>query len=79
MVGAWPVPALRWIESGTRLEYAWVAFALLNLAAMLAIIEIRFGQGWETVPFHFIYVVVHDPVRLPRLARAGRRSPGSRS
>jgi signal transduction histidine kinase len=49
-------PALRWIESGTRLEYAWVAFALLNLAAMLAIIEIRFGQGWETVPFHFIYV-----------------------
>jgi two-component system OmpR family sensor kinase len=49
-------PALRWIESGTRLEYAWVAFALLNLAAMLTIIELRFGQGWETVPFHFIYV-----------------------
>jgi signal transduction histidine kinase len=49
-------PALRWFESGTRLEYAWVAFAVLNLAAMLAIIEIRFGQGWETVPFHFIYV-----------------------
>ena len=49
-------PALRWIESGTRLEYAWVAFAILNLAAMLTIIELRFGQGWETVPFHFIYV-----------------------
>jgi signal transduction histidine kinase len=47
---------VRWLESGTRLEYAWVAFAFLNLAAMLAIIELRFGQGWETVPFHFIYV-----------------------
>jgi signal transduction histidine kinase len=33
-----------------------VAFAVLNLAAMFAIIEIRVGQGWETVPFHFIYV-----------------------
>jgi signal transduction histidine kinase len=49
-------PRLAWIESGFRLEYAWVAFAVLNLAAMLAIIEIRYGQGWETVPFHFIYV-----------------------
>ncbi len=49
-------PRLAWIESGSRLEYAWVAFAVLNLAAMLAIIEIRYGQGWETVPFHFIYV-----------------------
>jgi signal transduction histidine kinase len=47
---------VRWLESGTRLEYAWVAFAILNLAAMMAIIELRFGQGWETVPFHFIYV-----------------------
>jgi signal transduction histidine kinase len=49
-------PKLAWIESGSRLEYIWVAFAVLNLAAMLAIIEIRYGQGWETVPFHFIYV-----------------------
>lgn len=49
-------PRLAWIESGSRLEYVWVAFAVLNLAAMLAIIEIRYGQGWETVPFHFIYV-----------------------
>ncbi len=47
---------VRWLESGTRLEYAWIAFAVLNLAAMMAIIELRFGQGWETVPFHFIYV-----------------------
>jgi signal transduction histidine kinase len=47
---------VRWLESGTRLEYAWVAFAILNLAAMVAIIVLRFGQGWETVPFHFIYV-----------------------
>ena len=49
-------PRLAWIESGSRLEYVWVAFAVLNLAAMLVIIEIRYGQGWETVPFHFIYV-----------------------
>ena len=71
MVGAWVGRRLRWFESGTRLEYAWVAFAILNLAAMLTIIELRFGQGWETVPFHFIYVSLHDPVRLPGLARAG--------
>jgi signal transduction histidine kinase len=49
-------PRLAWIESGSRLECLWVAFALLNLAAMLVIIELRYGQGWETVPFHFIYV-----------------------
>ena len=49
-------PRLAWIESGFRLEAVWVAFALLNLAAMLVIIELRYGQGWETVPFHFIYV-----------------------
>ena len=49
-------PRRAWIESGSRLEYVWVAFAVLNLAAMLAIIEVRYGQGWETVPFHFIYV-----------------------
>jgi signal transduction histidine kinase len=47
---------VRWLESGTRLEFAWIVFAILNLVAMLAIIELRFGQGWETVPFHFIYV-----------------------
>jgi signal transduction histidine kinase len=47
---------MRWIESGSRLEAAWVAFALLNLAAMLAIIDVRVWHGWETVPFHFIYV-----------------------
>ncbi len=49
-------PRLAWIESGSRLECIWVAFAVLNLAAMLLIIELRYGQGWETVPFHFIYV-----------------------
>ena len=47
---------VRWLESGTRLEAAWVAFAILNLGAMLTIIELRFWHGWETVPFHFIYV-----------------------
>jgi signal transduction histidine kinase len=47
---------LRWIESGTRLEYAWVAFALLNLVAMGVITQMRLGEGWETVPFHFVYV-----------------------
>src|SRR2546430_17671826 len=49
-------PGLRWLQAGTRLEAAWVGFALLNLAAVLAIIMLRLGQGWETVPFHFIYV-----------------------
>jgi len=33
-----------------RLEIAWVAFAIANLAAMAR------WQSWETVPFHFIWV-----------------------
>jgi signal transduction histidine kinase len=35
---------------------AWVAFAVLNLGAMLALIEGGGPHGWETVPFHWIYV-----------------------
>ncbi len=43
--------------SGSRLEYAWVAFAVANLGAMGAIIDAHIGgPGWETVPFHFIYI-----------------------
>ena len=31
-------------------------FAILNLAAMWLLIEVHGAKGWETVPFHFIYV-----------------------
>jgi signal transduction histidine kinase len=33
-----------------RLELAWGAFALCDLAAM------RIWEGWETIPFHFIWI-----------------------
>jgi signal transduction histidine kinase len=33
-----------------RLELAWGAFALCDLAAM------RMWEGWETIPFHFIWI-----------------------
>ena len=33
-----------------RIELAWVAFALANLVAM------RLLPGWETIPFHFIWI-----------------------
>jgi signal transduction histidine kinase len=46
----------RWLMSQNRLEAAWVAFAVLNLGAMLALIEGGGPHGWETVPFHWIYV-----------------------
>jgi signal transduction histidine kinase len=40
----------------SRPEWAWLGFAAANLAAM----EIMIGRGglagWQTVPFHFIYV-----------------------
>jgi signal transduction histidine kinase len=39
-----------------RLEVAWVGFACLNLMAMLALITTNGPHGWETVPFHLIYV-----------------------
>jgi signal transduction histidine kinase len=45
-----------WLDAGRRLEVAWLAFALVNLAAMLWVIASRSLSGWETVPFHFIYV-----------------------
>ena len=40
----WPLKRFRWVEVG------WVVFAILNLIAMLV------WAGWETVPFHFIWV-----------------------
>jgi two-component system, OmpR family, sensor kinase len=48
--------SLRWLVQGHRLEYAWVIFAIINLAAMFAIIKLRVGHGMETVPFHFVYI-----------------------
>ena len=48
--------ASRWLVQGHRLEYAWVIFAVINLAAMFAIIKLRVGHGMETVPFHFVYI-----------------------
>jgi signal transduction histidine kinase len=33
-----------------RLEVAWAAFAVADLAAM------RAWEGWETIPFHFIWI-----------------------
>ena len=46
----------RWLDTGRRLELAWLAFAVANLAAMVWMIAARAFDGWETVPFHFIYV-----------------------
>ena len=46
----------RWLDAGRRLELAWLAFAVANLAAMVWMIAARAFEGWETVPFHFIYV-----------------------
>ena len=48
--------AFRWLVQGHRLEYAWVVFAIINLAAMFVIIHLRVGHGMETVPFHFVYI-----------------------
>jgi signal transduction histidine kinase len=41
---------IRWPNGDRWLFVAWVAFSLVNLAAMLLI------PDWETVPFHFIWV-----------------------
>ncbi|MBO0784865.1 MAG: HAMP domain-containing histidine kinase [Actinobacteria bacterium] len=41
--GSWPL-GIAWVD------VAWVGFSLLNLAAILV-----FG-GWETIPFHFIWI-----------------------
>ncbi len=46
----------RRLISENPLEVAWFAFAVVNLAAMLALIERNGSHGWETVPFHWIYV-----------------------
>jgi signal transduction histidine kinase len=46
----------RWLDTGRRLELAWLAFAVANLAAMVWMIAARAFEDWETVPFHFIYV-----------------------
>lgn len=46
----------RWAGSGTGVDYAWLAFAVANLAAMGWLITSSAPSGLETVPFHFIYV-----------------------
>jgi len=50
------VARIRTLAIAYRLEIAWVAFAIANLGAMLALILLDGPHGWETVPFHFIYV-----------------------
>lgn len=47
---------MRRLLVGNRLEYAWFAFTLANLGAMLALFLTDGPHGLETVPFHFIYV-----------------------
>jgi signal transduction histidine kinase len=49
-------PVVRRLLTGNRLEYAWFAFTLANLAAMVALFVTHGPHGLETVPFHFIYV-----------------------
>jgi signal transduction histidine kinase len=51
-----PTASARRLIAQNRLEAAWVGFAVLNLGAMLALIEGGGPHGWETVPFHCIYV-----------------------
>jgi signal transduction histidine kinase len=40
----------------SRPEWAWIAFAFGNLAAIEFMIHQGGMRGWQTVPFHFIYV-----------------------
>ncbi len=46
----------RWLLVGDRLDRAWFVFAIANLAAMAALVELDGPHGLETVPFHFVYV-----------------------
>lgn len=46
----------RWFLVGDRLDRAWFVFAIANLAAMAALVELDGPHGLETVPFHFVYV-----------------------
>jgi signal transduction histidine kinase len=47
---------LRRLQVGNRIEYAWIAFTLANLAVMGALFATDGPHGLETVPFHFVYV-----------------------
>jgi len=66
-------PILRRLLVGNRLEYAWFAFTLANLGAMLALFVADGPHGVETVPFHFIYVSFTSlyGVRAWRTSRVG--------
>src|SRR5438067_2723840 len=39
-----------------RSELAWLAFAVANLLVMEGMIQQGYMPGWETVPFHFVYL-----------------------
>ncbi len=40
----------------SRPEWAWIVFAIVNLVAIEFMIREGSLHGWQTVPFHFIYV-----------------------
>jgi signal transduction histidine kinase len=42
--------------AGSGPEWAWLGFAVVNLAVIELMIHQGGMSGWETVPFHFIYV-----------------------
>jgi signal transduction histidine kinase len=44
------VTSIRWPFRPGLLDAAWAAFSALNLAAILLL------PGWETIPFHFIWI-----------------------
>lgn len=47
---------LRSLLAESRPELAWIAFAFANLGAMELMIRHGGMRGWQTVPFHFIFV-----------------------
>jgi signal transduction histidine kinase len=50
------VSRMRGMLAEGRPEWAWLGFAVANLAAMELMIRRNGLAGWQTVPFHFIYV-----------------------
>jgi signal transduction histidine kinase len=47
---------VRRVFADRRPEWAWIVFAIVNLAAIEFMIRQGSMHGWQTVPFHFIYV-----------------------
>jgi signal transduction histidine kinase len=50
------VNKVRRLFADNRPEWAWIVFAVVNLAAIELMIRQGNLHGWQTVPFHFIYV-----------------------